>query len=53
LEEVGLDIPLEEFRQAWQQINHSEFKQDHIYSFEAHLKTQSMLRPDGSEVVWR
>ena len=52
LEEVGLDIPVEEFRQTWQQVNHSEFKQDHIILFEVHLKTQPGLKPDGREVVW-
>jgi 8-oxo-dGTP diphosphatase len=52
LEEVGLDIPVEEFRLAWQQMNQTEFKQDHIILFEVHLETQPRLKPDGREVVW-
>ncbi|MFT5224911.1 MAG: 8-oxo-dGTP diphosphatase [Polaribacter sp.] len=52
LEEVGLDIAIEEFRQVWQQINLTEFKQDHITLFEVHLNAQPRLKPDGREVVW-
>jgi 8-oxo-dGTP diphosphatase len=52
LEEVGLDIPIKQFRIAWQQVNHSEFKQDHIILFEVHLKNPPKLKPDGREVVW-
>lgn len=52
LEEVGLDVPIEQFRQVWQQVNHTEFKQDHIFLFEVHLQTPPRLKPDGREVVW-
>jgi 8-oxo-dGTP pyrophosphatase MutT (NUDIX family) len=52
LEEVGLDIAIEEFRQVWQQINLTEFKQDHITLFEVLLNVQPRLKPDGREVVW-
>ncbi|MFT5506361.1 MAG: 8-oxo-dGTP diphosphatase [Gammaproteobacteria bacterium] len=52
LEEVGLDIPVEEFRQAWQTINHSEYKRDHIFLFEVQMQTLPDLKPDGREVVW-
>ncbi|MFT7496134.1 MAG: 8-oxo-dGTP diphosphatase, partial [Urechidicola sp.] len=52
LEEVGLDIAIEDFRQVWQQINLTEFKQDHIILFEVHLNAQPRLKPDGREVVW-
>jgi 8-oxo-dGTP pyrophosphatase MutT (NUDIX family) len=52
LEEVGLDIAIKDFRQVWQHINLTEFKQDHITLFEVHLNAQPRLKPDGREVVW-
>lgn len=52
LEEVGLDVPVEKFRHVCQLINHTEFKQDHIFMFEVHLHTPPELKPDGREVVW-
>ncbi|MCP4077412.1 MAG: NUDIX domain-containing protein [Gammaproteobacteria bacterium] len=52
LEEVGLDLPVAAFRQVFQKINHTEYKQDHISLFEVQLEVLPRLRPDGREVVW-
>lgn len=52
LEEAGLDVPIEKFQPVFQQINHTEFKQDHIFVFEVQLKTPPRLKGDGREVVW-
>lgn len=52
LEEVGLDVPIENFKPACQLVNHTEFKRDHIFLFEVQLKTPPRLKADGREVVW-
>ena len=51
-EEVGLDVPIDKFQPACQLINHTEFKQDHIFLFEVQLQTPPRLKADGREVVW-
>ncbi|MCP3688669.1 MAG: NUDIX hydrolase [Gammaproteobacteria bacterium] len=51
-EEVGLDLPVGEFRLVFQNINQTEFKLDHIFLFEVRLEVTPDLKPDGREVVW-
>ena len=52
LEEVGLDVPIENFQPVCQLVNHTEFKRDHIFLFEVQLKVSPRLKADGREVVW-
>ncbi len=52
LEEVGLDLPVDAFRQVFQRVNYTEFKMDHIFLFEVQLEFPQEIKPDGREVVW-
>lgn len=51
-EEVGLNLPVSKLKLAAKKIVYSEFKQDHIYLYETHLKRQPDLKLEGYEVVW-
>ncbi len=52
LEEVGLDLPVHAFRQVYETVNRTEFKQDHIFLYEIRPETPPSLSVDGREVVW-
>ncbi len=52
LEEVGLDLPAEAFRQVYETVNRTEFKQDHIFLYEVRPDAPQRPAPDGREVVW-
>lgn len=51
-EEVGLDLKPGDLHERFSTVNHSEFKEDHIHLYEAHLDQPAEIRPDGREVIW-
>ncbi len=51
-EEVGLELPAAAFQRAFETVNGTEFKRDHIVLFEVRPETPPVLVPDGREVVW-
>jgi 8-oxo-dGTP pyrophosphatase MutT (NUDIX family) len=50
-EEVGLDLPADALRVAWEGESVWDWRRDYVTIFEAHLEALPDLRPDGREVI--
>jgi len=52
LEEIGLDLPAQVLRHAWQGTMHYESRLDTIDIWEVWLDERPALRVDGREITW-
>jgi len=50
-EEVGLELPADALRVAWEGVALWDWRHDHVTIFETHLNALPNLAPDGREVV--
>jgi exopolysaccharide biosynthesis WecB/TagA/CpsF family protein/anti-anti-sigma factor len=51
-EEVGLNLESSALRKSFETVNRTEFKDDHIHLYEAHLDQPAEIHLDGREVIW-